>query len=216
MRAIIFANGTLNHPADTLKALQPDDLIIAADGGAHHCRALNLRPDMVIGDFDSLTEEEVKALQERGVKTSRHPTRKDETDLELALIYAAGLGVDQVLVFGAIGSRWDMSLANVLLLAHKKLSELRVSLVDGPHEILLIRAGENLRIQGQHGDTVSLIPVTGEARGINTQGLEYPLSEGTLRFGSSRGISNVLLDEEASISLENGLLLCVVYHGKLN
>jgi len=166
--------------------------------------------------MDSLPGSMRAELEVTGTKFISFPRAKDETDLELALTYAVGLGVDQVLVLGAIGSRWDMSLANVLLLALAELSNLRVSLVDGPHEILLIRPGERLELHGQTGDTVSLIPVSGETRGINTQGLEYPLSNGTLRFGSTRGISNVLLDEVASISLEEGVLLCVIYHGQVD
>lgn len=211
MRAVIFANGRLSRPI----LLQPDDLIIAADGGSHHCLGLGIRPQVVIGDLDSVRDDEVEALSKLGAEIIIYPQRKDFTDLELALLEAQKRGADQVVVLAGLGMRWDQSLANILLPA--MLPGLRVSLVDGPQELHFISSGETLEITGQVGDIVSLIPVGGDAQGITTHGLEYPLFSETLRLGSTRGISNVLLGEtsaaaKARISLNTGLLVCAVIH----
>ena len=106
--------------------------------------------------------------------------------------------------------RWDQTLANVSLAA--AFPELNIRLADGNQEITYIRAGETTNISGRPGDTLSLIPVGGEARGITTAKLEYPLDGESLPPGSTRGISNVLLAETAQISLQSGLLLCVIIH----
>ena len=212
MRAVIFANGTLNDPHQTLAAIQPGDTLIAADGGARHCRRLGLTPGMVIGDFDSLSEDELAQLEEAGTQVVRYPARKDFTDLELALQHAVWLGADEILVFGALGARWDQTLANLLLPAAPGLEHVRIRLLDGPQEIALLREGEALTINGQAGDTVSLVPLGGHAQGITTTGLEYPLADGTLYFGATRGISNVMLGEQATVRLEDGLLLCTIIH----
>ncbi len=208
MRAIIFANGGFTDPP----ALQPDDLIVAADGGARHCLALGLTPKIVIGDFDSLNEQQIKMLQQYGAELIRYPTRKDFTDLELALQLAQQRGADEVVVLAALGGRWDQTLANVLLPASQQFASCNIRLVDGAQEISLIHAGQCLQVHGQPGDTLSLIPLSSDACGVATQGLEYPLRDETLVFGATRGVSNVLQAETAWVSLEKGLLLCVVIH----
>jgi thiamine pyrophosphokinase len=208
LRAVIFANGQLTTPP----AIQPGDLVIAADGGGRHCLALGIQPHVVIGDFDSLTPSELERLETGGAELVRFPERKDFTDLELALKLAQERGADEVRIIAALGDRWDQTLANLLLPASDWLAPQRVSLVDGAQEILWARHGERLELRGQPGDTVSLVPLVGDAGGINTWELEYPLHDEPLQFGSTRGISNVLIAERAYVSLQAGLLLCVVIH----
>jgi len=212
LRAVIFANGTLNDPHQVLAALQPGDMLIAADGGARHCRLLGLAPAVVIGDFDSLCADELAQLEMDGAQVVRYPAHKDFTDLELALQHAVSLEADEILVFGALGARWDQTLANLLLPAAPGLEHVCIRLLDGPQEIALLRAGEAHTLSGQPGDTVSLVPLGGHAYGITTTGLEYPLTDGTLFFGATRGISNVLLGSQATVRLDDGLLLCTIIH----
>jgi thiamine pyrophosphokinase len=206
LRTVIFANGSLNPPVK----LSPGDFIIAADGGGRHCLALGLVPAVVIGDLDSLTQADLAALKAQGAKIVQFPVRKDFTDLELALSHARSLGADEILILGALGARWDQTLANVLLPA--AFPDLNIRLVDGNQEFFYIRAGETLTVSGRLGDTLSLLPLGGDAQGITTEKLEYPLHSERLQLGSTRGISNVLLEEEAQISLRTGFLLCVVIH----
>ncbi len=208
MLALVFANGLFNPP-DPLPAT---DLLIAADGGALHCQSLGLTPDVVIGDFDSLSEDDLENLSAQGTRLIRYPTHKDATDLELAVRYAQEAGADAILILGGLGARWDQTLANLLLPALVDFKQTRIRFLDGRQEIGLLRGGETLTIQGRKGDTVSLVPVGGAAHNITTQGLEYPLHRENLLLGSTRGVSNVLLIEPASVSLEDGLLLCVVIH----
>ena len=212
MRAVIFANGQLSSPQASRSALRPGDLLIAADGGSHHCLSLGLVPDVLIGDFDSLDEAELAGMQASDVEMIRHPVHKDFTDLELALKYARQRGAQEILVFAALGARWDQTLANLLLPAASDLQESLIVLMDGPQEIRLLRGGETLEVQGQPGDTLSLVPLGGDALGVTTGHLEYPLDGETLFFGATRGISNVFLSKTALVRLEAGLLLCIVIH----
>jgi thiamine pyrophosphokinase len=212
MRAVIFANGDLSQHWSFESLLKPDDILIAADGGAAHLQAHHLLPESAIGDFDSLSMEQLKALEVAGVQIFRYPARKDLTDLELALQYAQSLGAEDILLLGALGKRWDQTLANLLLPAAAAYSQLNIQLIDGNQEMTLIRADQTLELTGRPGDTLSLIPLSGDAKGITTQGLEYSLSGETLPFGSTRGVSNVFLSEYASITLDTGMLLCVLIH----
>lgn len=206
MRAILVANGWLNQTIQ----LQPGDLLIAADGGAIHCLELGLRPDYVVGDMDSLDETHLEALQAQGAQIIRYPTRKDYTDLELAVQHALKLGADEITIMAALGARWDQTIANLLLPA--ALPSVRISLVDGRQEISLLHAGQSFELRGIPGDTVSLIPLTDQVKGIKTHNLEYPLNDENLYLGSTRGVSNVLLAENAAISFKEGLLLCITIH----
>jgi thiamine pyrophosphokinase len=207
MRAIVIANGYIGNLEASQVQTWPHDLIICADGGAQHALALGLAPDVVIGDLDSLDGDLQARLEGEGCQVLVHPTRKDETDLELALHYAVDHGVDEILILGALGGRIDQTLANVLLLALPELEGIKTHIVAGDQEMFLIR--DQAFIEGQVGDTVSLLPIAGDVTGITTEGLEYPLQRGTLKLGPTLGVSNVLTAPVAQIQVERGLLLCV-------
>lgn len=209
LRVILFANGTLKDDEQVQEIIRSDDVILAADGGVHHCLRLNLVPEEVIGDLDSLEAEVTAELEAQGVALYRHPRRKDKTDLALALGRAMEHHPDVILIFGGLGARWDMSLSNLFLLAQSDFSLPSIQLLHSHQTISLLQAGGILNPKAQPGDTISLIPLCGDASGITTQGLEYPLDDGTLHFGSSRGVSNVIQAEGASIELKEGLLLVV-------
>jgi thiamine pyrophosphokinase len=215
-RAVIFANGELSQPESVLRLLRPDDLLIAADGGGKHCEALGLQPHLLVGDMDSLDPAIATRFEAAGSQVLRYPIHKDYTDLELALLQALERGADDIIVLAALGRRWDQTLANLLLPAGQAFESASIRLVDGSQEIQLLRPGKWFALHGQPGDTLSLVPLLGAACGISTQGLEYPLNDENLEFGSTRGVSNVLLESSARIYLRQGLLLCVLIHGSLD
>lgn len=211
MRAVIFANGDFHPPQGGMTGvLQPGDVLLAVDGGMRHCTSLGVTPDYIIGDLDSISQAELDELSTQAVQLVRFPARKDFTDLELALQHAVTLGCDPLVVYGALGARWDQTLANVLLLASPELVDVSIRLVDGAQEIALLRPGRLHTLAGSPGDTLSLLPLAGDAHGITTQGLEYPLHQETLYFSATRGVSNVLTGSEASITFNQGLLLCTL------
>jgi thiamine pyrophosphokinase len=208
-RTIIIANGELRNRAAARAAIGPGDRLVAANGGLHHFQALGLIPHVLIGDLDSLAPDDVITLVSAGTHIVKHPARKDQTDLELALEWAIQHESKDILVLGALGGRWDQTLANLLLPALPALSPARIRLIDGHQEISLLRAPGSLTLAGTPGDIISLIPIGGDVRGVTTQGLDYGLSSGRLPFGSTLGISNVLTRTKATIAAEEGLLICV-------
>ena len=157
-----------------------------------------------------MSSDEVTTYQEAGVDVIQFPTHKDETDLELALQYALKHELSEVIIIGALGARWDMTIANILLIANPVYANLKMRLLDGTQELVLLRAGERMELHRSSGDTISLIPLAGDAQGIITDGLEYSLNNETLKFGSTRGVSNVFIQETAQVFLNEGLLLCVI------
>ncbi|MEW5869632.1 MAG: thiamine diphosphokinase [Chloroflexota bacterium] len=217
MLALIIANSPYLLP-ETPGAGQPRlklpayDVLIAADGGARHCLALGLYPSYVIGDLDSLEESHLAQLRDHGAQIVQYPRRKDHTDLELALEFTHQLGASKINILAALGARWDQTLANLLLPV--RLPGVSIHLLEGPQEITYLRGGERIELTGLPGDTVSLIPLGGDASGITTHNLEYPLDHETLFFGTTRGISNLLLASPAYVSLDQGLLLCTLIHAR--
>ncbi len=213
-RAIIFANGRMEKTPEILPIIQTSDFVIAADGGTHNCEALGIKPDLIIGDLDSIEPDDVTSYRETGVEVIRYPTHKDESDLELSLEYTFAHGYTEIIIIGGLGERWDMTMINILLMAHPKYSGLNIRLLDGTQELFLIKSGMPVDLPGKPGDTLSLIPLAGDACGISTHGLEYPLNNETLQFGASRGVSNVFTAASAQINFSQGLILCIINRGK--
>ena len=210
MRAVIFANGGLRRPDFLLRLLRADDWIVAADGGARHCVALGLTPSLLIGDFDSLPEAARHRLETSGTPSLRFPEAKDQTDLELALTHVLRHGADEVLVVGALGDRWDHSLANLTLGLSPTLASATLTFDDGTTSIAFLHAGQTRIVRGRRGDLVSLIPLNGDADEVVTSGLHYPLAGETLAFGSTRGVSNVLDGEQAVVAVGSGSLVVLL------
>ncbi len=209
MKALVITNGILEDMTLWQEEIGQVELIVAANGGACHARSLGIRPDVVVGDADSLDAETARWLEEQGVARAQHPTAKDETDLELALLYAVRAGAREILLLGAQGGRPDQMLANLLLLAHPALAGCRVRLLGKNYQALVLRGGEETTLTGQVGDTLSLLPLSEQAQGIETAGLRWALSGDTLRLGPARGISNELTSPQVRIALQKGLLLIV-------
>jgi thiamine pyrophosphokinase len=213
LKALILVNGKLSCPAVLRKRIRQDDfkLVLGADRGALYARVLNVKLDAVIGDLDSLTDTEQSDIGEARIIS--YPVRKDETDLELALLYAQKQEADHIVMVGVAGGRLDMTLGNLLLIAHAGLSACRIEVWDGKQTGWIIRPpGED--ITGRQGDTVSLIPIGGSALGVTTRGLDYPLLNAELPLGAVRGISNIMNGSLAHVSLSSGLLFVVHTPGK--
>jgi thiamine pyrophosphokinase len=206
-RAIIFANGVLPNVEAARKVVRPGDWLIAADGGLRLALSLGFTPELIIGDLDSATGEDISRARELGAELELFPRDKDATDLELALRRAQGSGCDFIRIVGGLGGRSDQALANLFLLADPALRSVDLRLDDGVEEALAVH--DRAEISGGAEDIVSLLPVGGPAEGIVTEGLLYPLRGETLLPHHTRGISNQMTGTLARVSLETGLLICV-------
>jgi thiamine pyrophosphokinase len=191
-------------------------LVVAADGGFRRAMALGLRPDLVVGDGDSLGAGELDRLAAAGMAVERSPTAKDESDAELAVLAALRRGATAITFLGALGGeRLDHALANVGLLALPQLAGASAMLLDASVRVRLLcapgPAGEPARLDlaGEPGDVVSLIPQGPGVRGVTTAGLRYPLRDEPLPEGPARGLSNVRIAPEASVVIRSGHLLVV-------
>ena len=208
MLAVIVAAGDPD-PSDT-RWLTDADLVIAADSGACWLEQIGVTPRLLVGDLDSVGEPLVERYAAAGVEIDRHPAAKDESDAELALERAVTSGADRIVILGALdGERLDHELANLLLLADPAWRGRDVRIVRGTTTVRALHSGESLELEGAPGEFVTLLPVAGDAHGVTTDGLRFPLSDEELRFGRSRGLSNVVERAGASVWLNDGTLLVV-------
>ena len=212
-RIIIFANGDLPDLEKARALLRDDDFIIAADGGTRHALMLGLVPNVIVGDLDSLPSNFEPSTFNGEIVL--YPKDKNETDLELAIQHALTLNPEQVIILAALGGRLDQTLGNIALISDQFIihhSSFTISLDDGIEEVFFCR--EQVQINGASGDTVSLIPWQGEVTGIITTGLKWPLQNETLYPNKTRGISNVMTGDTATVQIKSGFLLIV--HRRIN
>ncbi|MDX1521937.1 MAG: thiamine diphosphokinase [Anaerolineae bacterium] len=208
-RVVILTNSPITDYSNIRPRLQAADAIICADGGANHLAALNLTPDLVIGDMDSVTPALQADLRQKGVRFEVFPVDKDETDLELAIRLAIDEGATEVEVITTLGGRMDQALANLLLLTRPEWTGVPLRAVSENEVAWLVREGGHTTIRGAAGDTVSLIPLSHHVTGLTFSGVKWPLTGATLTLGSTWTISNRLVNPEAHVQLKTGLLLVI-------
>jgi len=204
-RAVLFANGQARPGFEV--SLLPGDFLVAVDGGLRHLKRLGLRPQLLIGDLDSVDASELAEIMDAGIEVQRFPPAKDQTDLELALEYARKAGYAQIVIAYPFGDRVDHTLGNLSLLARPDLAEKTLSLEDGQVEARLFNTSASLPTQA--GDLVSLIAWGEPVEEIITTGLEYPLNHETLVPWQTRGISNVALADSIELDFKSGRLLVI-------
>ncbi|MGE4282623.1 MAG: thiamine diphosphokinase [Clostridia bacterium] len=207
MKAWIISNGSINDYDFYKEKIQSTDFVICADGGAKHAEKIGVLPNVIVGDFDSIGEKYFNDLELKNIELIRYSTDKNETDTQLAVEYALQRGCSEVILIGSLGSRFDHSLANVSLLKLLLDKGIQAKILNENNEIYLI--DNHIRLKGELGEKVSLLPITEMVSGITTQGLQYALKDAQMVFGVPNGISNIFIKEEADINVKEGLLLVV-------
>jgi thiamine pyrophosphokinase len=202
--ALVFCGG--GHASAPLPPLG-DALVVAADIGVAEAHRHGLRVDLLVGDLDSSTPEQVDRVAGEGGRIVLHPVDKDATDLELAVEAAAGEGVSRVVVIGGRLGRLDHLLGNALLLASSRFADLEVDAVFGSARLHVVR--DRREILGQPDELVTLFAMGGPARGVRTTGLRWVLDGQDLEPGSSLGVSNRFAEHVASIAVDTGVVLAV-------
>lgn len=208
-RVLIISGGKIEDDfASAYIREQKFDLVIAADSGIAFLHRHRIKPDILVGDFDSADEKTVAFYrQDQEIEFREFQPEKDDTDTEIAVLLAIEKGAEEVHLLGATGSRIDHMMANVYLLGLLLEKRIPAFLVDRGNRVRLINEKTVLRKDTQYGDYVSLLPFMGEVTGLTLRGFKYPLLDYTLGGCHSIGISNEILEDEAVISMESGRLI---------
>ncbi len=192
-----------------------EDLVIAVDGGLDYCAVLNVEPDLILGDFDSLSEEEYAAVEqleqqipERVIRLQRE---KDETDGLAALQEGLKRGYTEFRIYAGTGGRFDHTLANIQCLLYLKNRGASGYLVDGTGMMLVIK-NEAVHFRRNLKGTLSLFSMVEESKGVTIRGMKYELEHASVRNDFPIGISNEFIGQEAEILVEDGTLVCMLQY----
>jgi len=203
--ALVVINGDIQDYSFYKPILQSVDHVVVVDGGSRYIEPLGLKPDVLLGDFDSIEGFSAFIDAYPDLEIIQFPARKNFTDSELAVEYVISKMPEKVTLIGCLGSRMDHTFSTVLLLKKFLDAGIDALMVNEKNEIRL--TDQSIELKGKPGDLLSIVPVTYEVTGINLYGLEYPLNDATLTLGSSTGISNIFASESVKIELSRGVLL---------
>lgn len=198
--AALVANGAIFDYARMAPLIRQYDYCVAVDGGLVHCHNMEVIPDLIIGDFDSVSKELL--IKYEGIPTETFPVDKDETDTEIALRAVMSSTVEKIGLFGALEKRADHALFNLHLLLRfpKKL------VIETECETIFA-ISENKQMACRPGQVVSLMPLDAPPKGVTTQGLKWELKEATLDK-DFMSLSNICLNDSFSVSISEGIVIC--------
>lgn len=204
---IIIAGGDISESLilEYLNKRQ-EKIIIAVDKGLESLYNINVKPDYIIGDFDSVGKDILDKYSNTEL-VKLNPI-KDFTDTHMALKLAIDLKADTITILGATGKRIDHALANINIMKEALEKNIKCKMIDTHNEIQLINSYAKLE-KNTNYKYISLIPLTTKAEGITLKGFKYLLNNATLNIGHSIGVSNEQVDDIASINVSEGILILI-------
>ena len=207
-KILIISGGSISDEfAVTWMESYAPDYIIVADAGMEFMRRIGKRPNMIIGDFDSVESQTFAYFKEQpGIVWKKLNPVKDDTDTEFAIRQAIALGAKELTVLGGTGSRLDHVLGNISLLGIGLQEQVEMQLIDANNRIRMIDKPIQMRKAEQFGTYVSLLPYHGDVEHLYLRGFKYPLTDFHLKPFNSLGISNEIVEDLAEISFEKGIL----------
>lgn len=207
MKAIIVTGG--NKPSKKLlnSYIKSGDLIIGADKGSEYLYDYEIIPNIILGDFDSISEEKLKKIEEKQVEIIKFPPEKDYTDTEIAIMEAIKRGADTIYLFGGLGTRADHSLGNIGLLLTTKNKGARLLIVDDHNKMYL--ADKNMSLNGSQGEIISFHALSDVVKGFEIRGAKYNLNSYDMHLLDPRAVCNEFIDTPINIKYESGELLII-------
>ena len=201
-RCVIVGGADINNYDYIRGRLREDDFVVFCDSGLKHLDALQIKPGLIVGDFDSHVNPHLD------VETIVLPCEKDDTDTVFAVKEAIGRGYNIFLLIGVVGARLDHTLGNVYILEHLDRLGFKGTIIDDYSDMELV-SSKTAYVDDTYA-YFSLINITGTARGITVENAKYPLIDGEITCGYQYGISNeVLHGKRAEISIKDGKLLLI-------
>jgi thiamine pyrophosphokinase len=207
MTALIICGGTLEDYSHFEKVFSEDMFVICADSGANHLRRMNIVPDVLLGDFDSIRSQDFEYFKSIGTNIIKFPVEKDKTDSEIAVDFALQNGFRDLVILAATGSRLDHTLSNVFLL--KKIMDRGATgrICNENNVIYLIK--DSIKLKREEKCKITLLSLTEKVTGVTTKGLYYNLQDAVIEMGSSFGVSNEFVEDYAEVFIRNGNLLVI-------
>lgn len=207
MKGLIVSNGDISSYEKLERIFKDSDFVICADGGIRHLIKIYKKPDLLLGDFDSISGESIDYIEKENIKIERHSPIKDKTDTELAMDYLIEIGCGEISLIGATGSRQDHSLANIFLLDYLLNKEIRGIVYDDKNTIYLI--DDQICLEREEETFISIIPISDTGIVLSISGFYYNLEEVFIPFASTHGLSNQIIEDFGKIKIHKGRALVI-------
>lgn len=208
MISYIVAGGPENEIPDLVTHASNEEQWIGVDRGALYLLDRGITPTAAVGDFDSVSREEWLRISEAVPDHVQFPSEKNETDLEIALSKAVVHQPEAIYIYGATGGRLDHFFGAVTLLLKAELP-CPVYIVDKQNEISVHFPGTTEIVQDETLPFVSFFAAGEKVEGLTLEGFKYPLADYTIQQGSSRCVSNELLEKKGVFSFHSGILMMI-------
>ncbi|MFL0249902.1 thiamine diphosphokinase [Clostridium neuense] len=205
MKVVVISGGKEPSKELLMKEIKNCDFLICADSGANCLHKYNIRPNILLGDFDSIAIEAFEYYKNNCVNVLKYPKEKDFTDTELALSEALKLDVTEVVFLGCTGTRLDHLFGNMGLLLRCVKKGIKACIKDDNNTIFII--DKTCILSGEKGEMFSIQAYMNEVENLSIEGAKYPLKNYNLKFGDPRTISNEFLDGSVKISFEEGYVI---------
>lgn len=210
MRAVILGGGDSPSPSFVEKACDGATLVICADAGAEIARTVGIRPSVLIGDMDSVSEDTIDYFKTMGVEVICVSSEKDETDMQLALDYAIEKNASEIIILGGIGGRLDHTMSNIHLLARARRKNVDAKLCDEKQTVLAVN--KHIIMTAPVRTVVSILPFEEHTIVKKTEGLKYALENEELPMGMPFAVSNEMTKPQAKITIAKGLAVVFILH----
>ena len=203
-KCVILSAGKISDYEWMKRYLSPGDYVIAADGGVLHAQKLGVKPDCVLGDFDSLGYVPDDAAEV-------YPSRKDDTDTMLAVRHGLAKGLTDFILLGGLGGRLDHTAANIATLAFLRIHGARGMLVDETTVVRLFQSGDEIQpAMSGGGNYFSVFPYGCEYAVVSMSGVEYPADRLQLSAGFPLGVSNHVTDSQKfNMTVHEGIVIVI-------
>jgi len=207
LKGLIISSGDVANYKLLVKLLESHDFILCADGGIRHLMAVGAIPHLLIGDLDSVSKAGMNYINKNNIKLLKYPVMKDETDTELALDYLIREGFDEITLVGVTGSRMDHTLSNIFLLKGLNDKGIKGKIVDENN--IIYYSDDYIRVERKEGFYTSVVPISNKGAKVTLQGFLYPLENHLIKFGSTLGVSNQIVNEYGVVKIIEGECLII-------
>ena len=209
MSTLIVTGGNVN--TEFLKKILEEnkfETIIAADKGLEALNKINVMPNYIIGDFDSVNKTTLNQYENKNIEITYLKPEKDFTDTHMAIKLAIEKRAKHITIIGATGTRMDHTLANIHILNEALQNNVPTEIINENNRIMLINRKAKL-IKNTNYKYVSIIPLTTKITGVTLKGFKYNIENATINLGESIGVSNEQIEQEALIEIKEGIAILI-------
>lgn len=205
MRSIIVSGGKAPSKELLKEYIKDDDYIVGVDKGCNILREIEVTPNIILGDFDSIDKKVLNYYKDKGVKIEKFNAEKDYTDTDLGYTKALEVNPSEIILFGATGSRIDHMLGNIGIILKGLRENIKVTIVDDNNKMYAVN--KSSLVKKEEGRVISFHALSDVVKNLTIKNGKYPLNNYDMTLLEPRAICNEFLDDDIYIEFDSGIIL---------